>query len=332
MASAQSRESRKVRRRPGKPTGSGVSADRRGRPEPGGSGEAESWCGPLRGTRQAAGPKPGARCWPRDGPPPRPAPLGAPLGQRPQYSRLRHGPELPRLGPRQPPAWLPLPPGGPLLRPAAQRQPPPALPQPRCGQTGRRVGGPGQHGPRRAGARGTRHRRSLARAAAAESRRAPLGSPITQLASPASRATEGGSLGDSGAATGEERLSLALAPPRTAAVRLLSVSPLQAPPAAAGLGHRPEPDCRASSRSALAPATDAGGDQLRCRASSGRPIAGAPVKGGGERGGDGLAPPGGSEAGAGVWGCGVGEGGAQSPLPGDPRRALVGSSRAGLTR
>lgn len=54
---------------------------------------------------------------------------------------------------------------------------------------------------------------------------------------------------------------------------------------------------------------------------------GESVKGGGERGGDGWAPPGGSEAGASVWGCGVGEGGAQSPLPGDPRRALVGSSQ-----
>ena len=212
-------------------------------------------------------------------PPPPPAPLGAPLGQRPQYSRLRPGPELPRLGPRQPPAWPPLPPGGPILRLEPQRQPPPALPQPRCGQTDRRAGGQGQQGPRRAGARGTRHRRSLARAAAAESRRAPLGSPITQLASPASRATEGGSPGDPGAATGEERLSLALAPPRTAAVRLLSVRPLQAPPAAAGLGHRPKPGCRASPRSALAPATDTGSDQSGCRAPSDRPIAGGTGEG-----------------------------------------------------
>lgn len=230
-------------------------------------------------------PKPGARCWPGDCPPlarprlPHPAPLGAPLGQRPQCSRLRPGPELPRLGPRQTPAWPPLPPGGPILRLAAQRQPPPALPQPRCGQTDRRAGGPGQQEPRLAGARGTRHRRSLARAAAAESRRAPLGSPITQLASPASRATEGGSPGDPGAATGEERLSPALAPPRTAAVRLLSVRPLQAPPAAAVLGHRPKPGCRASPRSALAPATDAGSDQSGCRAPSGRPIAGGAGEG-----------------------------------------------------
>ena len=135
-----------------------------------------------------------------------PRPTRCPAGAAPSAFAAPARPGASWLGPRQPPAWLPLPPGGPLPRPAAQRQPPPALPQPRCGQTDRRVGGPGQHGPRRAGARGTRHRRSLARAAAAESRRAPLGSPITQLASPASRAAEGGSPGDSGAATGEERL------------------------------------------------------------------------------------------------------------------------------
>lgn len=214
----------------------------------------------------------------RDSPTP-PRPTRCPAGAAPSVFAA---PARPGASPaRTPPApgLAAPPPGGPILRLAPQRQPPPALPQPRCGQTDRRAGGQGQQGPRRAGARGTRHRRSLARAAAAESRRAPLGSPITQLASPASRATEGGSPGDPGAATGEERLSLALAPPRTAAVRLLSVRPLQAPPAAAGLGHRPKPGCRASPRSALAPATDTGSDQSGCRAPSDRPIAGGAGEG-----------------------------------------------------
>ncbi|XP_059750043.1 basic proline-rich protein-like [Balaenoptera ricei] len=229
-----------MRREPGERADSGGSADLWARPEPGGSGGAEGWCGALRGTRQAAGPKPGAR---GDGPPPprprlpnpappRPAPPVAPVGQRPQYSRLRPGSELPPLGPRRPLPRPPLPPGGPLLRPAAKRppppSPPPALPQPRCGQTDGRAGWPDQQAPRRAGARGARHRRSSARAAAAESRRAPLGSPITHRASPAPRAAAGGGRERERPGRGEgpavaasavgERLGLTLAPPNTAAV------------------------------------------------------------------------------------------------------------------
>lgn len=89
---------------------------------------------------------PGARCWPREGPPlPRtrlPTSPGAPVGQRSQCSPLLPRPALPLLGPRPDPgpAAHPPPETGPSPTRRPQPQPPlaplPALPQPRCGPTG----------------------------------------------------------------------------------------------------------------------------------------------------------------------------------------------------
>lgn len=67
---------------------------------------------------------PGARCWPREGPPlPRtrlPTPPGAPVGQRSQCSPLLPRPALPPLGPRPDPGPAAHPPrDGPLPSPEA---------------------------------------------------------------------------------------------------------------------------------------------------------------------------------------------------------------------
>lgn len=178
--------SRSVRResRRNRPTAAGglAAGHRPGGPQLRGSG------GKVRGT--AGGP---AGRWTRargspgpGGSPaaPRPTPVRAPLGRRgfparPGASSARTppgpGPPLPADGPLPSPA---------AAAPTAARAP--ALPQPRCGTDGR-TGGPGQQARRRAGARGARHRRSSAVAAAAASHRAQLRSPITQRPGPASR-------------------------------------------------------------------------------------------------------------------------------------------------
>lgn len=165
---------------------SGGPADRWAQPESGGSGAAEGWCGTLQATQQAAGPEAGAR---QPGRVPRPAPPRAPVrGAAP----ARPGVSSARTPPGPGPASSP--PRGPPPQPwRPRRQPPPA---PRLTsaalRTDGRTDGPGQQAPRRAGARGARHRRSSERAAAAASRRAPLRSPITQRPGPASRAAARG--------------------------------------------------------------------------------------------------------------------------------------------
>lgn len=149
--SFKTEQSRNMRREPGERADSGGSADLWARPEPGGSGVAEGRCGALRGTRQAAGPKPGAR---GNGPPPPrprlpnpapPHPTRCPGGAAPSVlaapARLGASPARtpPAPGPAAPPPGRPPPQAG-------GEAPPAALPAPRLTsaalRTNGRAGGP----------------------------------------------------------------------------------------------------------------------------------------------------------------------------------------------
>lgn len=158
-------------------------------------GELRASAGHCGGPSRPLAPSPGLAAGPGrpsipegEAPPPRPAPPGAPLGQRPHYRPLRPGASPARTPPAPRPAAPPpraVPSSG-RLRSVNRR--PPYLSR----AADRRADGPGQQAPRRAGAWAARHRRSSARAAAAASSRAPLGNPITQRTSPASRAAAAG--------------------------------------------------------------------------------------------------------------------------------------------
>lgn len=155
----------------------------------------------MQAARDPAGPllEARARCWrglsptreARTPPTPR-CPAGGALGVR----QLRPGPGLPRLRPADPRPQR-LPPGGPILRLAAQHGRRPPYLSRAAQQTDR----PGREaGSARAAARPKAQETPaptfLSASSGAEPARAPLGSPITRLAQPGIKGHGGGSPGD----------------------------------------------------------------------------------------------------------------------------------------
>lgn len=205
---------------------------------------------------QAAGPKPGARD----------RPAWALHRGRGSSARTRCSGRSPRFlaspAPGPTPARSVSRGSGPFDRPPPHHRPPP-LSRPssasqlslltsaalRTDERARRS----QKTPGRAGAREAGHRRSSERAAAAGSRRAPLRNPITQPPSSASRVGgrqgRGGGCGEG--AGGSSDASCRLPVPRPSDY---TATPLaKTPPEAAGAGHRPELERRASLRPAQQP-------------------------------------------------------------------------------
>lgn len=342
--SFKTEQSRNMRREPGERADSGGSADLWARPEPGGSGVAEGRCGALRGTRQAAGPKPGAR---GNGPPPPrprlpnpapPHPTRCPGGAAPSVlaapARLGASPaRTPPAG--RPWAGRPSPRAAPSSgrRRSAHRRPP--RPPPYLSRAAdRRTGGRAGQISKRRGARGrgepgTDAPQREQRPPRAAGRRSAAPSRIGPAPHRGPRRAEGGSTGDRGAAKGRRwrlrrsgrgsasRWHLPRPPPSDCPAPVLAKLRLQPPapdtarsPAAARHlrpPRRPQLTRAATNRGAeLGVAGQSQEKQEKGCGGERRRLRGASWWLRGRRG---------------CGGCGVGEGCARSPLQVDPRRA-----------